>query len=179
MRNPRLPNAVESQKEFIDVWKENRAELVKFIEGMTEDRFIAKPEKGWSASEIEEHLYLSQWNLARSIPIVLGGKFGLEKSQLKQDVPYETLFNLVSRPRGAKNPEEVGPKGGMDKKTALESLQKAMDRLEKNVSGRPAEDLKSRGLDHPFFGPISLYDWLWAMCNHEFSHGTALLEKYS
>jgi hypothetical protein len=33
----------------------------------------------------------------------------------------------------------------MDKKAALEALQKAMDRLEKNVSGKSAADLKARG----------------------------------
>lgn len=179
MRNPRYPNEVESPSEFLEVWKENRAELVKFLEGIPEEKFTAKPEKGWSASEIAEHLYLVQWNLARSIPVVAGGKFGFAASELKTDLRYETLFKLVSKPRGAKNPEDVGPKGGMDKKTALESLQKAMDRFEKNLTGRSASELKSRGMEHPFFGPISLFDWLWVMANHEYSHITALFQKYS
>lgn len=177
MRNPRFPVEVDSPDEFIQVWKENRSELVKFIDAMPEDRFIAKPEKGWSASEVAEHLYLTQWNLARSIPVVLGGKFGLDASQLKEDLRYETLFKLVSKPRGAKNPEDVGPKGGMDKKMAIESLQKSMDRFEKNLSGKTKADLKSRGMEHPFFGPISLFDWLWVMSNHEYSHITAIFQK--
>lgn len=177
MRNPPYPDQAKSHIEFLDAWKENRAELIAHIEPMSDARFLEKPAKGWSASEIAEHLYLVQWNLARSIPVVLGGKFGFDRSGLKEDLRYETLFKLVSKPRGAKNPEDVGPSGTMDKNTALASLAKAMERLEKNTKDRTVEEMKSRGMAHPFFGPISMYDWLWVMSNHEYSHISALFGK--
>ncbi len=180
MNNPPLPTEANSAADFLDVWKANRRELVSFLEKLDDSKFMTAPAKGgWSASEIAEHLYLTQWNLSRSIPIVLAGKFGMDRSALKTDLRYETLFKLISKPRGAKNPIEVGPRGGMDKKTAFESLKKSEEKLDKAALSRTTEELKSRGMEHPFFGPISIFDWLWVMTNHEYSHIGALIEKYS
>jgi hypothetical protein len=180
MRTPPFPPDASTAEDFLSVWRENRSELISFIQKLPEDQFAKAPASGgWSASEIAEHLYLTQWNLARSLPIVLGGKFGKDKAELKSDLRYETLSKLLIRPRGAKNPIEVGPKGGMDKAATLESLQKSMDKLDKAVSSKTKDQLQSRGMDHPFFGAISMFDWLWVMTNHEATHIQTLINKYS
>jgi hypothetical protein len=178
MRNPPFPSEIKSIGEVIGVWHENRAELVTFIQNLAEARFFEKPSKGWTASEIAEHLYLAQWSLARTIPIVLAGKFGKDRTELK-NLEYKTAFEFVSQPRGAQNPVEVGPKGGMTRENALSSLETSMRKLDKNLEGRSVDQLRSRGMDHPFFGPISIFDWLWVMTNHEYSHANALFSKYS
>jgi len=179
MKNPPFPPEIKSTEEILAVWKANRDELVDFMRKLSEDRFMTKPPQGgWSASEIAEHLYLTQFNLARSIPIVLAGKFGKDQSSL-EELKYDAVFAFVSQPRGAKNPIEVGPKGGMNLESALASLEKAMQKLEKNVEGKSVDQLRARGMDHPFFGPISIFDWLWVMTNHEYGHANALIAKYS
>ncbi|MCE9597680.1 MAG: hypothetical protein K8S54_06905 [Spirochaetia bacterium] len=177
MKNPVAPPEIKEVQEIVGVWRSNRDEIVNFMKRMPPDRFISKPKQGWSATEIAEHLYLSQWNLARAIPIVLGGKAGQDKSELKEP-EYEAIFEFLIKPRGAKNPVEVGPQGGMDQPTAFAALEKAMERMEKNTTGKSLEQMASRGMQHPYFGPISLTDWLWVMTNHEYGHAMVLFEKY-
>lgn len=178
MKNPLAPPEIKSLQEIVGVWKSNRDEIVNFMQRMSPERFLAKPRQGWSATEIAEHLYLSQWNLARAIPVVLGGKAGQDKSELKEPV-YETIFEFLIKPRGAKNPESVGPGGSMDQATAFAAMSKAMERLEKNIADKTVDQMSSRGMEHPFFGPISLTAWLWVMTNHEYGHAMVLFEKYS
>lgn len=180
MKNPPLPPVVQSVDEIASVWKENRTDLVRLLAGIPEEDFQTRPPSGgWSPSEVAEHLYLSQNNLARSIPIVMAGKFGKDRSEFNENPPYDKIFNMVSKARGVKNPVEVGPKGGMDKVTTLSSLEKSEQKLFKGTSGQSVESLRSRGMDHPFFGPISMLDWIWVMTNHEFAHINALKEKYT
>ena len=172
------PPQIKDINEYIENWKTIRKELVDALEKIPDVIFSKKPEKGWSASEIAEHLYLTQHLFAIFIPKVINGSKGYSKEELKH-IDYDELYNVLSKPySGVKNPDVVTPKNQWDKKICLENLSKSMDLLIKNLSGLDLEILRNRGMLHGIFGPISILDYTYNLIVHEIGHTKTLKEKY-
>ncbi len=170
------PDKIQNIQEYVSAWQIVRKELLDVLGTVAPENFQKTAVSGWNPSEIAEHLYLTQFNVARVIPVILAGKFGLTREEIPA-LDYSKSYDQIARPRGVKNPDTVSPTGKMAKDEALESLQKAMDKLIKNTTGKSPDDLRSRGLDHPLLGKLSLLDWLWVMILHEGSHLSALKAK--
>lgn len=177
--NIKKPPQITNIDEYIENWKSVRKELWDALEKIPDDIFSKKPEKGWSASEIAEHLYLTQHLFAIFIPKVISGSKGYSKEELKQ-IDYDELYNVLGKPySGVKNPDVVTPKNEWDKKTCLENLSKSMELMIKNLSGQDLETLRNRGMMHGIFGPISLLDYTYNLIIHELGHTKTLKEKYN
>ncbi|GIX43038.1 MAG: hypothetical protein KatS3mg129_2771 [Leptospiraceae bacterium] len=119
------PPQISNINEYIENWKTIREELLEAINKIPDDIFNKKPEKGWSASEIAEHLYLTQYLFAIFIPKVLNGSKGYSKEELKS-IPYDELYDTLSKPfSGIKNPDAVTPKNNWDKRTVYRKFKKS------------------------------------------------------
>jgi len=172
------PYEISNINEYIDTWKTIRNELIQSLEDIPNDIFTKKPEVGWSASEIAEHLYLTQYLFAIFIPKVLSGSKGYSKEELKP-IPYDDLYETLSKPfSGVKNPDAVTPKNHWDKATCIENLNKSMNLMINNLSHQDLELLKNRGMMHGIFGPISILDFTYNLIVHELGHLRAVKEKY-
>ena len=172
------PPQINNINEYIENWKAVRKELVDALEKIPDEIFSNKPEKGWSASEIAEHLYLTQYLFAIFIPKVISGSKGYSKEELKE-IDYNQLYNVLSKPySGVKNPDAVTPKNRWDKKTCLENLTQSMELMIKNLSGQNLNILRNRGMMHGIFGPISILDYTYNLIVHEIGHTKTLKEKY-
>ncbi len=173
------PPQIKDINEYIENWKSVRKELLDTLEKIPDEIFSKKPKKGWSASEIAEHLYLTQYLFAIFIPKVISGSKGYSKEELKE-IDYDELYNVLSKPySGVKNPDAVTPKNEWDKKTCLENLTKSMELMIKNLSGQNLDILKNRGMMHGIFGAISILDYTYNLIVHEIGHTKALKEKYN
>ena len=173
------PPQITDIEEYIENWKAVRKELLDALEKIPNEIFSIKPEKGWSASEIAEHLYLTQHLFAIFIPKVLNGSKGYSKEELKE-IDYDELYNVLSKPySGVKNPDVVTPKNQWDKETAIQNLSNSMELMINNLSNKDIEILQNRGMMHGIFGPISILDYTYNLIIHEIGHTKALKEKYN
>jgi len=171
------PDRANDPSVYIDAWQEVRQELLRFFESIPDADFAQKPRDGsWSAADIGEHLYLTQFSFARIMPVVLSGKVGQDMGA--RSVDYDAVYEKIMHVPGMKNPEQVTPSGAWDKQKTLDSLNQAMDRMIKNLRGKTADRLRSRGLEHAL-GEINLLEWLWVLALHEVAHLEKMKKKFS
>ncbi len=172
------PPAVKDPAEYTTVWSSVREDVIRILERRPTATFRGRPADGsWSAAELAEHLQLTQFFFARSVPICLRGKFGYDMNPGSAG-DYELFFERVSQSRGIKNPAAVGPSGQWDLDTCVEKLNLAQTTMEKNLAGVPIEKLRRRGYEHPIYGPVSLLDWVWILTLHENAHRMTMREKF-
>lgn len=170
------PDAVSSPRVYIDAWENSRKEFLALCDARPA-AFQERPGDGsWSPSEIAEHLQLTQFFYARSIPICLSGKLGYDMNAT-DSVNHERIFGRVARAQGIQNPERVTPEKNWDLETARKKLDQAEASMRKNLEGAEIEALRGRGYDHPLHGPASLLDWLWLLTLHEAAHLQAMAAK--
>ncbi|MCB1169423.1 MAG: DinB family protein [Leptospiraceae bacterium] len=171
------PSQMNNPGELLDQWKDFRTQVVDYLKSIPESEFNAAPgEGGWSPSQIAEHLYLTQWNMARAVPAIVAGKVGLSADECAT-LDYDAYEDQIMQTGNAEAPEIVLPKENWDLATCLENLQKAMDKTEKAISGKTTEQLESRGIPHAIFGGVNLMDWMWIQAYHELRHLNALKRK--
>ncbi|MBR30714.1 MAG: hypothetical protein CMN77_05335 [Spirochaetaceae bacterium] len=171
------PSQVNTPTEMLEQWKEFRSQVTDYLKSIPENEFIAAPKAGgWSPSQIAEHLYLTQWSMARALPAILAGKIGLPAEEC-QKLDYDTYESDILKTGNAEAPDVVIPKDSWDLQTSLDHLQKAMDKTEKAIDGKSKEDLEKRGIPHAIFGGVNLMDWMWIQAYHEIRHLNALKRK--
>lgn len=173
-----IPEKIENISEYIEEWKKIRQEVLEVLDRIPEENFQKTPEKGWSASQISEHLFLTQYFFAYNLPAVIQGKKGYSKKDLKK-IDYEQLLEVLSKPfSGIKNPDIVTPKNNWDKSTSINNLNKSMNLFIKNIKDCEIVLLKERGMLHGIFGPISIIDFIFNLIVHEKGHLEALKLKF-
>ncbi|MBI40893.1 MAG: hypothetical protein CMF59_14945 [Leptospiraceae bacterium] len=171
------PSQVKTPQEMLDQWKKFRSQVTEYLKSIPESEYAAQPQAGgWSPSQIAEHLYLTQWSMARAVPAILGGKIGLPAEDC-QKLDYDTYESDILKTGNAEAPDVVVPKESWDLSTSLEQLDKAMEKTEKVISGKSKEDLEKRGIPHAIFGGVNLMDWMWIQAYHEIRHLNALKRK--
>ncbi|MFN3604930.1 MAG: DinB family protein [Leptonema sp. (in: bacteria)] len=176
--NIQTPEQIRNIEEYIQQWRTLREDFLHSIGQISENLFTKPIEKGWSASQISEHLFLSQYLFAIFLPKVLKGVKGYSKNELNS-INHQEIIEKLSRPfSGIQNPVVVTPKNYWDKKTAIQNLKKSMQILERNLRNVDIKFLKERGAKHEIFGPISILDFIFILLVHEKGHLEALKEKF-
>lgn len=174
----KTPEEIENISEYIEEWKKIRQEVLEVLERIPEENFQKIPKKGWSASLISEHLFLTQYFFAYNLPVVLQGKRGYSKEELKK-INHKQIIEVLSKPfSGIKNPDIVTPKKNWDKYTSINNLNKSMNLFIKYIKDYDINQLKERGMLHGIFGPISLLDFIFNLIVHEKGHLEALKLKF-
>jgi len=169
----------ETPNEIFQFWKKVRKEVVDCLKKTPQAEFTKSPATGrWSISEIAEHLYLTQFNIARMMPIVMSKKIGDELDE-QANLQYEKIRDSFLKPTGIKNPENVSPLNKYSLEEVLELLEKSEKKIESSVQKFSKSDLQKRGFDHPILGPLNIFNWLWVLALHEHSHLVALQERTS
>jgi hypothetical protein len=170
------PEAVTDADIYIDAWERSRQAFLALCD-TRQDTFQTRPADGsWSPAEIAEHLQLTQFFYARSIPICLSGKLGYDMHGA-DSVNHDRIFGRVARAQGIQNPPRVTPEKNWDLQTARKKLDQSHASMRKNLEAAEIEALRGRGYDHPLHGPASLLDWLWLLTLHEAAHLEAMAAK--
>lgn len=127
----------------------------------------------WSPVDIVEHLSLVEARFSA----VVGGKIaealhaglGLE-SQPRQALPDRIRTLLADRTGKRTAPEAAVPSGAMDEHTAWEAADKARAGFRAAVLSADGRALSSVIHEHPFFGPLNVYQWVELIAAHEMRH---------
>ena len=175
---PKLPTEIETIDEIIEIWKANRQEALKFLESISDSDLRNRPQGGWSLSEVGEHLYMTQWNIARVISPVIGGKIGTPTGE-QMDLDFRKMRIGLARPNGFKNPENLSPLNNYPLGDLIPLLNKSEKKLVESTQGKTKQELQKRGLEHPAFGLLNLFNFIWVMALHEGLHTYAIKERVS
>jgi hypothetical protein len=173
----KTPLEMSNIDEITDLWIFNRKKVLSTIEKLNDSEFqFRPPQGGWSFSEVCEHLYLTQWNIVRAVPIVALGKTGIELDE-QPNLDYSFIIQATAKPTGFKNPENVAPLNNYPKVEIIPLLKKSEDKMLVNTKEKPKSYFTKRGLEHPAFGNLNLFNFLWVMALHEGLHAYALEDK--
>ena len=169
--NIQTPDEFTDVDSLLEFWKQIRKNLSEKLNQISPEEFIRIPEKGWSFAQLAEHLYLSQIAVA----------FIITKSRLSEVKPlkpdYNGIIDAYLNKKGMQNPVEVGPKNNYPKEKILSILGKADRKMHDVALKSGKEGLQKRGWSHPFAGDISVFDFIWLMAIHEYSHYENLLKR--
>lgn len=127
----------------------------------------------WSPVEIVEHLSLVEARFSA----VVGGKIaqalnaGLgPERQPRESLPQRIRALLADRTGKRTAPEAAFPSGAMDEHTAWAAADKAREGFRAAVLSADGRALSGVIHEHPFFGPLNVYQWVELIAAHEMRH---------
>ncbi|MDH5655972.1 MAG: DinB family protein [Spirochaetia bacterium] len=169
------PPELVSWEPIYETWNFHRIDLIHMLKKQSDETCNQRPEDGsWSPCEVADHLRVTQSLYANLLALVNAGKKGERLDGINID--YDSIESSYS-PGKLKNPEIVNPAEQIVKSELIQSLNKAMDKTEKNLLKLSMDDLRAIYFEHPMFGNLSMLDWLWALTLHEEMHIDVLKKK--
>ena len=127
----------------------------------------------WSAVDIIEHLSLVEARFSA----VVGGKIadalsgGLApERQARESLPEGIRTLLADRTRTRTAPEAAIPSGAMNERAAWAAADKARAGFRAAVLSADGRALSGVIHEHPFFGPLNVYQWVELIAAHEMRH---------
>lgn len=174
----KLPTECDTPVEVFSMWKHFRKEVIECLKKTPAPEFTKSPEEGrWSISEVGEHLYLTQWNIARAIPVILSGRGNALFTGYTTEPNYRMIKVTLMKPTGVKHPPAVAPLSKYSFEELLPLLNKSEAKLEETILKNTKEKLMKYKMEHPYFGDLHLFDFIWVMGMHENSHLAALKKR--
>ena len=127
----------------------------------------------WSPVEIVEHLSLVETRFSA----VVGGKIaeavagGLDReSQPRTRLPEKIQSMLADRTGKRTAPEAAVPSGALSESAAWAAAGKAREAFRAAVMSADGLALSGVIHEHPFFGPLNVYQWVELIAAHEMRH---------
>jgi hypothetical protein len=127
----------------------------------------------WSPVEIVHHLALVETRFSA----VVGGKItealnsGLgPENQGRERLPERVRTLLADRTQKRTAPDAAIPSGNLDEGSAWAAADKARAGFRAAVLSADGRALSSVVHEHPFFGPLNVYQWVELIAAHELRH---------
>lgn len=127
----------------------------------------------WSPVDIVEHLSLVESRFST----VVGGKIaealhaGLApEQQAREPLPEKIRTMLADRTGKRTAPEAAIPSGSMNEQAAWAAADKARAGFRAAVLSADGRALSGVIHEHPFFGPLNVYQWVELIAAHEMRH---------
>jgi hypothetical protein len=132
---------------------------------------------GWSIAEVVEHLLIVEAGIGRLL-----GKLGQQAETLGLETSTASVlssldrFALTNPAQRIRSPMSVAPTGSVTLNEGIAGLAESRRRileLVHRVSGRALGELTA---PHPLFGPLTFYQWLLFLAQHEERHTIQIRE---
>ena len=127
----------------------------------------------WSPVDIVEHLALVESRFSA----VVGGKIGDAlgaglgpEDQSREPLPERIRTMLGDRTGKRTAPEAAIPSGAMNEQAAWAAADKARAGFRSAVLSADGRALSGVIHEHPFFGPLNVYQWVELIAAHELRH---------
>jgi hypothetical protein len=133
----------------------------------------------WSAAEVLEHLTMVERIFGGRIMKALDNAqaAGLAKEgQPRTPLPDAVEQRMKDRVNKRQAPETAQPTGAVDVAAGWAALESNHEALRHALSGCDGLALSQVTLDHPFFGTMTVYQWIELMAAHEGRHTEQIRE---
>ena len=133
----------------------------------------------WSAVEILEHLVLVERRFTQMLEPKIGGAIedGLgPETQARAPLPSTIGQAVGDRSNARTAPDPVQPTGTLDEPQAWAALEAARQSLRALLSRGDGLALSTVVHAHPFFGPLTAYQWGELIAGHEMRHAHQMRE---
>jgi len=136
------------------------------------------PER-WSAAEVLEHLSLVErlftGRIADAIDAARSAGLSPEAAG-RAPLPEVIETRMADRVNTRNAPDPVKPTGTLDVPAAWAAVENGHQRLRTIVGGADGLALSQVTLDHPFFGTMTVYQWVELIAAHEGRHTEQIKE---
>jgi hypothetical protein len=173
-RDPMHPRLAE----LLDYAAAQRAGLLEAVHSVPEPLRAVRPAPGvWSVAEVLEHLHRTESGVASIVTERLGEALaaGLEAERDSDSVLGGLDRFRIPRPgRRVTAPSPVQPTGAMGWSEALARLAASREALLRAVMPGDGLALGQVVHPHPILGPLTLYQWILFVGQHEARHATQI-----
>lgn len=153
--------------------RHHHAELRKALDTIPEAKRRTKPaEARWSAAEIVEHLAIVEERFLMTVQRAPKEGPGPAESPLI----HLDEAGLLNRAERIIATDANLPPGTLDAEAAWRRLDDLRTQLEHELIARDDIDLSSVTRDHPRFGPLNIYQWIFFAGAHEGRHALQMQE---
>jgi DinB superfamily len=162
-------------QEIADRIAEERAELLRAVEGLDEEQLEHRPEPGaWSVTDILHHLSLADDGSGRlmSRMVQQARDDGFPPDPTPDGSVLDALDEVASSAENAKAvaPDRVTPRSHVPAEECIARLRGSRERLLGAMDELAPFDLSTATFPHPFFGVLDAYQWLLLAGWHEQRH---------
>ena len=133
----------------------------------------------WSVNEILEHLALVE----RRFEATVGGAIAKARSaglggEQGERVPLAGDLRTIVRDRSGrrKAPEAVIPTGTLDEAAAWTAVEQARQSFRQTIGSADGLALGTVTAEHHRWGPLTVYQWVEVLANHEARHAEQIAE---
>lgn len=165
--NPRLA-------EWVSYANGIRYQLLEFVQALPESAYDKRlSSDGWTSAEILEHLALIEDSIGRLITRM---SKQIRADGHPADADTSSILGMLDAFRADDNhrklvaPEPYRPTGTMTVQQSLVKLEDVRARVLSAVESAHDVDLSKASFPHPFFGPLTGYQWLVLIAQHELRH---------
>ena len=132
----------------------------------------------WSAAEVLEHLTLVERIFGgRIIKALDEARSGLAtEGASRTPLPDAVEERMQDRVNKRQAPETAQPTGAVDVAAGWATLESNHAALRQALAGCDGLALSQVSLDHPFFGTMTVYQWVELMAAHEARHTAQIRE---
>jgi DinB superfamily len=133
----------------------------------------------WSVNEILEHLALVERRfeatVAEAIAKAQSAGLGVERDP-RLPLPDDLRTVIRDRSGRRKAPEAVIPTGTLDDRAAWEAVEQARQSFRQTIGRADGLALGSVTAEHHRWGPLTVYQWVEVLANHEARHAEQIAE---
>ena len=133
----------------------------------------------WSAAEVLEHLTLVEHlfggRIVKAIDAARSSGLATE-THPRAPLPDPVAQRMSDRVNKRQAPEPAQPTGTIDVATGWAALENCHTTLRDALAGCDGLALSQVTLDHPFFGTMTVYQWVELMAAHEGRHTEQIKE---
>jgi len=158
-----------------------RAELRAAVEAVPPQARASKPApERWSVNEVVEHLSLVETlftqRIAAAIDKARQEGLGSEQAAERALLPTSIETMVADRINRRTAPEAARPQGNLDAATAWQRLEQARAVLRDTIEAADGLALSTVIESHPFFGPLTVYQFAELIAAHEGRHTAQVKE---
>jgi hypothetical protein len=159
--------------DIIEALEASHRELVAVVMSIPADRRDApSPDGRWSVAENIEHLAMVENGIGRLLSTLIkqiaeSGARETETSSLLHSLDHLEVWKVQQRITA---PERVQPVNALSTSDALEQLTAARTKFIAALAGGSGLALSTASAPHPFFGPLTVYEWGVLTAQHERRH---------
>ena len=133
----------------------------------------------WSVNEVLEHLSIVETRFSKALgdSIAAARQAGLGPEQGERvPLPEKTETILIDRSNPRTAPEAAQPTGTLDSGVAWSALERADQLVRRTLTAADGLALSQVTYAHPFFGPLTAYQWVELLAGHRRRHAEQIRE---